>query len=204
MLLRKAKNTDVKQMRALINYMASRTDSDYKHGHMLPRNLTELYEHIRDYTVLVDDEDNVKGCCALQSTWDGLAELKALAVADDLQGHGYGRKLVEAVLQESEALGVECVFTLTNKMEFFIKLHFVPIDMRKLPQRVWSECARCPKFMVACDEVAMTFQGKEPKQTHLPAVGLHAPAAAHAALGLKPPYGLSDNDGVTPPFEPEE
>lgn len=202
MQLRKAKNTDVKQMRALINYMASRTDSDYKHGHMLPRNLTELYEHIRDYTVLVDDDDNVKGCCALQSTWDGLAELKALAVSDDLQGHGYGRELVQAVLEESDAIGVDCVFTLTNKMDFFIKLNFVPIDMRKLPQRVWSECARCPKFMVACDEVAMTFQGKEPKQTHLPAVGIHAPAAAHAALGLKPPFGPMD-DGTTPPFAPE-
>jgi amino-acid N-acetyltransferase len=204
MHLRKAKNTDVKQMRALINYMASRTDSDYKHGHMLPRNLTELYEHIRDYTVLVDDEDNVKGCCALQSTWDGLAELKALAVADDLQGHGYGRKLVEAVLKESDALGVDCVFTLTNKMDFFMKLDFVPIDMRQLPQRVWSECARCPKFMVACDEVAMTYQGKTPKQTYIPAVGVNAPAAAHAALGLKPPFGPPDNDEVTPPFGPEE
>jgi len=73
-----------------------------------------------------------------------------------------------------------------------------------LPQRVWSECARCPKFMVACDEVAMTYQGKTPKQTYIPAVGVNAPAAAHAALGLKPPFGPPDNDEVTPPFGPEE
>ncbi len=216
MHLRKAKNTDVHAMRALINAMAARTDSDYKHGHMLPRSLTELFEHIRDYTVLVDEEENLLGCCALQSTWDGLAELKALAVNDSLQGHGWGRKLVEAALSEAENLGIECVFTLTNKMAFFEKLDFVPIDMRELPQRVWSECTSCPKFMVACDEVAMTFQGRRPKQTFIPAVGVNAPAAAHIALGLLPreagstpspgaaPRGPMNMDGINPPFAPPE
>lgn len=187
MRLRKAKNTDVHQMRALINQMAERTDSDYKHGHMLPRSLTELYEHIRDYTVLADAEDQVLGCCALQSTWEGLAELKALAVNDSAQGQGWGRKLVTAALSEADSLGIDCVFTLTNKMVFFEKLDFQPIDMRQLPQRVWSECTRCPKFMIACDEVAMTYQGRRPKQTYIPAVGAYAPAAAHIALGLQVP-----------------
>ncbi len=201
MKLRKAKNGDVPQIRALINEMAARTDEDYKHGHMLPRSLTELYENIRDYTVLVDDEDRVLGCCALHSAWDSLAELKALAVNDAVQSHGWGRKLVEAALAEAGPLGIECVFTLTNKMSFFEKLEFVPIDMRKLPQRVWSECTNCPKFMVACDEVAMTFQGKQPRQTYLPAVGPHAPHAAHVALGFAGPM---NTDGTTPPFRPHE
>lgn len=197
-------------MRALINEMAARTDSDYKHGHMLPRSLTELYEHVRGYTVLVDDEQRVLGCCALQSTWEGLAELKALAVSDALQGQGWGRRLVEAALAEADALGVECVFALTNKMAFFEKLGFVPIDMRELPQRVWSECTSCPKFMVACDEVAMTFGGTRPRQTFIPAVGVKAPEAARIALGIAtatgqstpPPAGPMNTDGVHPPFAP--
>lgn len=209
MQLRKAKNTDVHAMRALINDMAARTDSDYKHGHMLPRSLTELYEHIRDYTVVVNEDDKVMGCCALQSTWDGLAELKALAVNDSLQGQGWGRRLVEAAVGEADTLGIDCVFTLTNKMVFFEKLGFVPIDMRELPQRVWSECTSCPKFMVACDEVAMTYQGRRPKQTYIPAVGVNAPAAAHIALGLKPgtdgtAAGPMNTDGVHPPFGPPD
>lgn len=204
MHLRKAKNSDVHQIRALINEMAARTDEDHKHGHMLPRSLTELYEHIRDYTVLVDDTDRVMGCCALQSTWEGLAELKALAVNDALQGQGWGRKLVEAAISEAANLGIDCVFTLTNKMGFFEKLDFVPIDMRELPQRVWSECVNCPKFMVACDEVAMTYQGRRPKQTFIPAVGINAPAAAHAALGLSTnsAKGPMNSDGKHPPFAP--
>jgi len=198
MKLRKAQNPDVPQIRALINEMAARTDEDHKHGHMLPRSLTELYEHIRDYTVLVDDDDRVMGCCALQSCWDGLAELKALAVNDSLQGQGWGRRLVEASLRESEVLGVECVFTLTNKMKFFEKLDFVAIDMGRLPQRVWSECVNCPKFMVACDEVAMTYQGRQPRQTFIPVVGPNAPPEARAALGLPP--GPMNTRGTRPPF----
>lgn len=204
MRLRKARNTDVPQIRALINEMAARTDQDHQHGHMLPRSLTELYEHIRDYTVLVD-EDRVLGCCALQSQWDGLAELKALAVADEVQNRGWGRNLVETVLAGAEELGVDCVYTLTNKMEFFEKLGFAPINMRELPQRVWTECTNCPKFMVACDEVAMTYEGRRPKQTFIPIVGVNAPAAAHLALGLTPvnaAQGPMNTDGHQPPFGP--
>jgi amino-acid N-acetyltransferase len=203
MKLRKAKNSDVPQIRALINEMAMRTDEDYKHGHMLPRSLTELYEHLRDYTVLVDESDCIMGCCALHSAWDGLAELKALAVDDAAQGDGWGRKLVDAAISEADALGIDCIFTLTNKDEFFKKLGFEYIDMRRLPQRVWSECVSCPKFMVACDEVAMTYKGAEPKQTFIPAVGVHASPAARAALGLLPSNNGPMNAGASrPPFGP--
>jgi len=203
MHLRKARNSDVGQIRSLINDMAARTDEDHKHGHMLPRSLVELYEHIRDYSVLVDEDNNVLGCCALQSSWDGLAELKALAVDDSLQGQGWGRQLVETALSEADELGIECVFTLTNKHQFFEKLRFEIIDMRKLPQRVWSECTNCPKFMVACDEVAMTFLGAQPKQTFIPAIGLHASPSAQAALGLAPAQrGPMNSDGFRPPFAP--
>ena len=214
MQLRKARNTDVPQIRTLINSMAARTDEDYKHGHMLPRSLTELYEHIRDYTVLVDEADCVFGCCALESQWDGLAELKAMAVDDALQGQGWGRALVEKVLSEADELGIQCVYLLTNKLEFFRRLDFVPIDMRELPQRVWNECTSCPKFMVACDEIAMTYQGRQPKKTFIPAVGLHASPEARAALGLPvingggPPQihpssiGPMNTDGTRPPFGP--
>lgn len=205
MTLRKAKNSDVPQIRRLINEMAARTDEDHKHGHMLPRALTELYEHVRDYTVLVDEDGNIRGCCALQSAWDGLAELKALAVDETLQGHGWGRQLVESALSEAETLGFNCIFTLTNKWEFFQKLEFELIDMRKLPQRVWSECTNCPKFMVACDEVAMTYKGAEPTQTFIPAIGAQASPAAMAALGLMPNGRLPGpmNPGENrPPFAP--
>nr|ALS89982.1 N-Ac-Glu-synth: amino-acid [uncultured bacterium] len=224
MKLRKAKNSDVFPIRNLINEMASRTDSDFKHGHMLARSLAELFEHVRDYTVLVDAEDRVLGCCALESQWDGLAELKAVAVHDSAQGQGWARRLVETAIEESSELGIECVYTLTNKPQIFGKLGFEPIDMRELPQRVWSECTRCPKFQVACDEIAMTFQGTKPKPTLLPVVGAQAPIEVqqiaqqlqqlHAGNGngiansastrsaSDVARGPMQSDGISPPFAP--
>jgi amino-acid N-acetyltransferase len=216
MRLRKAKNGDVPQIRALINSMAERVGEGHRFGHMLPRSLTELYEHIRDYTVLADENNRVLGCCALESQWDGLAELKALAVHDDVQGQGWGRNLVEVVLAESENLGVDCVYTLTNKVDFFKKLGFSIIDMRELPQRVWTECTNCPKFMVACDEVAMTYGGCKPRQTFIPAIGKFAPPSARAELGLstevssdeniaqEQPPGPMNPKGFNPPFAPRD
>jgi amino-acid N-acetyltransferase len=231
MKLRKAKNSDVFPIRNLINEMASRTDSDFKHGHMLARSLAELFEHVRDYTVLVDGEDRVLGCCALESQWDGLAELKAVAVHDSAQGQGWARRLVETAIEESGELGIECVYTLTNKPQIFEKLGFAQIDMRDLPQRVWSECTRCPKFMIACDEVPMTYHGCKPRPTMIPVVGAQAaPQAQETARRIEmqmstragngngivngastrsappsapdTPRGPMQSDGISPPFAP--
>lgn len=226
MQLRKAKNSDVFAIRNLINEMAARTDSDYKHGHMLARSLAELFEHVRDYLVLVDEQDRVLGCAALESQWDGLAELKAVAVHDSAQGQGWARRLVETAIAEAKEIGIECVYTLTNKPQIFAKLGFEPIDMRELPQRVWSECTRCPKFMVACDEVAMTFAGSKPRPTFIPTVGAQAPlevqqiaqqlqraneganGSGKGSIASTPapetPRGPMQSDGVSPPFAPRE
>lgn len=206
MQLRKAKNSDVFAMRNLINEMASRTDSDFKHGHMLARSLAELFEHVRDYTVLVDGEEKVLGCCALESQWDGLAELKAVAVHDSVQGQGWARELVESAIHEAEVLGVDCVYTLTNKPQIFERLGFLQIDMRDLPQRVWSECTRCPKFMIACDEVPMTFGGSLPKPTLIPIVGAQAaPSAQQTAQRLaeqRSKAAIPETDAATAPVPP--
>jgi hypothetical protein len=62
--------------------------------------------------------------------------------------------------------------------------------------------------MVACDEVAMTYQGRQPRQTFIPAIGAQASPAAMLALGLKPnlrPHGGPGpmNPGQSrPPFAP--
>ena len=153
MHLRKAKNTDVHAMRALINDMAARTDSDYKHGHMLPRSLTELYEHIRDYTVLVNEDDKVMGCCALQSTWDGLAELKALAVNDSLQGQGWGRKLVvvgACIGTDAHTVGIDAILNIKGfagekGLEYYRELRVVnlgaQVPVPDLVRRARAEAA---------------------------------------------------------------
>jgi len=133
-------------MQRLINYFAERNE-------MLPRSLSEIYENLRDYVVAGADEAPA-GCCALHVTWSDLAEIKSLAVREDRRGLGLGAKLVNACLEEGKALGVPRVFVLTYIPRYFARFGFRQVEKAELPQKVWSECIRCPKFP-DCGEVGM-------------------------------------------------
>jgi len=142
----RAKISDAAPMHQLINHFADQ-------GQMLPRALSEIYENIRDYFV-VRDENRVTGCIALHVNWVDLAELKSLAVEDSRQNQGIGSSLVRACLDEARELGILTVFCLTRTANFFEKHGFHLVDKMELPHKVWAECYRCPKFP-DCDEVAL-------------------------------------------------
>lgn len=123
-------------------------------GQLLPRPLSDLYNHLRDFLVLRDSRGNVAGCCALAVIWEDLAEVRSLFLPENLRGKGYGRLLVEGCLDEARGLGVRRVFTLTYKTEFFSKMGFAEVGKEVLPQKIWADCIHCPKFP-DCDEIAM-------------------------------------------------
>ncbi len=145
----RARISDAEEMHKLINYFADK-------GEMLARSLSEIYENIRDYLVVRQDE-RVIACAALHVMWSDLAEIKSVAVAEDSQEQRIGSQLVEACLKEARALGIPTVFCLTYKPSFFERFGFSQLDKMELPQKVWTECYRCPKFP-NCDEVALTCQ----------------------------------------------
>ena len=146
MRVEKAKISDVPQMHQMVNYFADK-------GEMLARPLSEMYENIRDYFVVRQNE-RVIACAALRVSWSDLAELKSLAVADDSQNQGIGAQLAKACLDEARDIGISTIFCLTYKPAFFKKFGFVQRDKMELPRKVWTECYRCPKFP-DCDEVAL-------------------------------------------------
>jgi len=146
--LRRARVSDVQAMHRLINHFAERDE-------MLPRSLNELYENLRDFYV-VEDGDELVGCCALHVTWADLAEVKGLAVREDHRGQGLGNQLVEACLEDARTMGLERVFLLTYIPRYFERFGFREVEKAELPQKVWSECIRCPKFP-DCGEVSMTL-----------------------------------------------
>lgn len=147
----KARIRDASQIHKLINYFADR-------GDMLPRPLSEIYENIRDYFVFRDGE-RVIACAALHIAWSDLAEIKSVAVAEKNQRKGIGISLIEACLNEAKELGIPTVFCLTYKPGFFEKFGFSQLDKMELPQKVWNECYRCPKFP-NCDEIALIYHVK--------------------------------------------
>ena len=147
-IIRKACTRDVIFMQQLINDYAEK-------GAMLHRSFSELYENIRDFFV-VETDGKIVGCAALHISWKDLAELKSLAVTEDQQGRGFGKKLIKACMDEAVELGIEKVFALTYVPVLFEKMSFEIIDKALLPRKVWTECVYCPKFP-GCGEIAVIW-----------------------------------------------
>jgi amino-acid N-acetyltransferase len=138
MKIRSARVTDVKAMHQLIGFYAERKE-------MLPRPINDLYENIQEFFV-AEDKGKVVACCALHVSWEDLAEVKALAVAEDYHHRGLGTTLVLACHKKARELEIKKSFALTFKPDFFIKLGYSKIAREKLPHKIWGECVRCPLF----------------------------------------------------------
>jgi len=151
-MIRKAVIEDVKSIHKILSTYGAQ-------GLLLPRPLSELYDHLRDFFVLVEnsEEDRLLGACALGVCWDDLAEIRSLAVAEDQQGKGHGSQLVKACLDEAYSLGLKRVFALTYVEGFFEKMGFREVEKSVLPHKVWADCLKCPRFP-DCDETAMILE----------------------------------------------
>ena len=146
MIYRKARFDDIESVYGLVHIYATQ-------GEMLPRSRNTLYENLRDM-IVAEDEGDVIGVGALHIMWDRLAEVRMMAIAPEHTRQGIGAEIVRRLLVEGDALGIEKVFTLTYKPDFFRKLGFIRISREELPQKVWKECIDCPKYP-NCDEIAM-------------------------------------------------
>ena len=152
-MLRKARIGDVKTLHRMINLSAGK-------GEMLPRSLMDIYNSLRDFIVYCDDEDDLQiiGICAMNIIWENLAEVRSLYVTENYRGKGIGREMVEFCIAEAITLDLFRIFSLTYKREFFAKLGFKEVDRSTLPEKIWADCFRCPKYPDYCDEVAMIIE----------------------------------------------
>ncbi|MDR3256268.1 MAG: N-acetyltransferase [Endomicrobium sp.] len=146
MNIRPAKVTDVKEIHKLVEHYANNKE-------MLHRSLNAIYENIQEFIVL-EYEGKIIGCGALHVSWEDLAEVKALAIAEEFKGQGFGRKIVEKLQENAKELGIQKVFSLSFKPEFFKKLGYIVIPKEMLPHKIWSECVNCYLFP-DCGEVPL-------------------------------------------------
>ncbi|MDA8099652.1 MAG: N-acetyltransferase [Nitrospiraceae bacterium] len=152
-MIRKATISDVKTIQTIVNHYADQ-------GQMLPRSLNELYENLRDFS-LEESNGEIVGVCALHVSWEGLAEVRSLAVKSGNTRKGIGAKLVAHCLEEARVLGATRVFVLTYQQGFFQKLGFSIVDKKELPHKIWTDCLNCVKFP-NCDESALMINLPSP------------------------------------------
>jgi len=151
-MLRKAKTGDVKTIHRMINLSSGE-------GEILPRSLVDIYNSLRDFYVYIDDgSGEIAGICAMHIFWENLAEIRSLYVDPRYRRRGIGKKLVEACVSEAITLDLYRIFTLTYQKGFFERIGFHETDRVTLPEKIWSDCFKCPKYPDYCDEVAMIVE----------------------------------------------
>ena len=148
-IIRKAKISDIGTIFELVNDFA-------KQGLMLPKSQIDLYESIRDFFV-IEIDNKVVACGALKVFLDDLAEIRSLATNKDFQKMGVGKMITQKLLDDAKELGIKKVFTLSYQVDFFKKQGFTLIKKEELPQKIWRDCYKCPKFP-NCDENALIIE----------------------------------------------
>lgn len=92
-------------------------------GKLLPRTFDELRELLPTLYV-AEQEGKIVGCAALEIYSWKLAEVRSLAVLPAMQGHGVGKRLVEACLDRARAANILEVMAITSSDGFFMSCGF--------------------------------------------------------------------------------
>lgn len=147
--IRKPTITDTHAMYNLINAYADE-------GKFLHRTINSIYEYLQCFYV-AESNGEIIGTVSLHILDEDLAEVRSLTVSTTHFGKGIGRSLVNAVLDETNKIGVKTLLSLTYQVDFFKKCGFTLVDKSKLPMaKIWKDCMNCSKFS-NCDENAMVY-----------------------------------------------
>lgn len=133
-------------------------DPFVKEGLILPKSLHSLYTSIRDFWIMTSDLDHTEiiGCCALQVSWNDMAEIRTLAVKKEYQSSGIGKELVNVCIREASELQLKTLFALTYVPDFFKKTGFSEVDKSTLPNKIWGDCIHC-QYFPDCRETALIY-----------------------------------------------
>lgn len=148
-MIRQAKIYDAPVIQRIVNQYATK-------GQMLQISRNEIYEKIYEFAIW-EDEETIKGVCALHPTWNDTAEIRSLAVAEQYKRHKIGQSLVEYSLKRAKEIGFKKVFALTYMQDFFKSCGFTVTDLDILPKKIWTDCLKCPKYP-DCDEIAVIIE----------------------------------------------
>ncbi|MEJ6573873.1 MAG: amino-acid N-acetyltransferase [Actinomycetes bacterium] len=130
-IIRPARTADIKGIRAIIDeYAAGRR--------LLTKETVTLYESVQEFTV-AEISEKIVGCGAVHVLWEDLAEVRSVAVDQNIRGQGIGHGILEALIKRAAELGVKRIFCLTFETEFFGRHGFKEIQGTPVSPDVYSE-----------------------------------------------------------------
>ena len=120
---------------------------------LLPRSRADICDNLMKFNV-IDYNSEIIACGALEIFTAELCEIRSLVVAEHLKRYGFGRILVQELINKAQALGLKRIMALTYVPKFFHSLGFRTVPKEIFPEKVWGVCAKCCKFN-DCDEIAV-------------------------------------------------
>ena len=145
--IRKAQEADIPAIHALLELYADQ-------GIVLRRSSEDIRRHLGSFFV-AEDDGRICGCSAIRDFGNNLLEVRSLVVDPGSQGQGIGRAIIKAVVGDVNGKRRQWrIFTLTGQPEFFVKQGFRTVSREMFPEKIWSDCRKCPKSE-CCDEVAL-------------------------------------------------
>ena len=132
--IRAAKTMDVKGIRNLIDTYAPQR-------RILSKETVTLYESVQEFIVAVDG-DEIVGCGAMHVLWEDVAEVRTVAVAEELRGKGIGHQILLKLIARAEEVGVKRIFCLTFETDFFGRHGFKEIKGAPVEPEVYQQLLR--------------------------------------------------------------
>ena len=132
--IRPARTSDVKGIRKLIDLYAPQR-------RILSKETVTLYESVQEFVVAADG-DSIVGCGALHVLWEDVAEVRTVAVIEELRGKGVGHQILEKLIERAKMVGVKKLFCLTFETEFFGRHGFTEIQGAPVETEVYQQLLR--------------------------------------------------------------
>jgi amino-acid N-acetyltransferase len=133
-VIRRARTADVRGIRNLVAPLAARRV-------LVSKEAVTYFESLQEFRV-AELDGRIVGCGALHVMWEDLAEIRTLAVADELLGTGLGGRLLEELVEDARQIGVQRLFCLTFEVDFFARHGFTEIEGQAVSAEVYAELLR--------------------------------------------------------------
>jgi amino-acid N-acetyltransferase len=128
-------------------------------GHLLPRTLDDITEHVTRFTV-AESDGAVVGCAELAPLSSAVAEVRSLVVSEQLRGRHIGPRLVEHLAADGAARGFSTLCAFTHDPSHFVRLGFTIVPHVWVPEKVERDCRSCAQFR-RCGQYAVTLPLRE-------------------------------------------
>ena len=133
-VIRPAKTSDVKKIRAIVDTYAVERK-------LLSKETVTLFESVQEF-VVAESDGEVVGCGALHVLWEDIAEVRTVAVVEQMHGKGVGHLILENILARAKEVGVKKVFCLTFETKFFGSHGFVEIQGAPVDPEIYAQLLR--------------------------------------------------------------